>query len=157
MLSRHREQVAVERLKLASHRKKCKDKPEKYLGLVIDGMDQKKTRLPHFRRTPKSVDDVCFIQMHVVGCLIFNGDLKSQVFLNYPNLHNDGNLIVTIIHRIIINWEGDLPPVLYLQLDNTTRENKNNLLFAYLNLLVKKKYSKRLRSGFFLLGILMTR
>lgn len=38
----------LERAKLAKHRKKAYDEPEKYLGLVIDGMDQKKTELPHF-------------------------------------------------------------------------------------------------------------
>jgi len=39
--------------KLCKHQKKCYDNPNKYLGLIIDGMDQKKTLLPHFVRTPK--------------------------------------------------------------------------------------------------------
>src|SRR5450759_98273 len=47
-------------------------------------MDQKKTRLPHWPRPPKSVDKSCLLQMHVVGCLVFHGELFSKVFLNYP-------------------------------------------------------------------------
>lgn len=140
MLQKHRDQQSKEREKLAKHRKKCFSNPDKYLGIVIDGMDQKKTRLPHWPRPPKSVDETCLIQMHVVGCLVFSGTLFSRVFLNYPVLHNDGNLTITILQRVFHEWEdkpGGLPLVLYLQLDNTSRENKNNLLFAYLHMLIR--------------------
>jgi hypothetical protein len=155
MLAKHREQQSLEREKLAKHRKKCFSNPEKYIGIVIDGMDQKKTRLPHWPRTPKSVDESCLLQMHVVGSLVFHGELHSRVFLNYPNLHNDGNLTITILQRILNEWEerpGGLPPVLYLQLDNTSRENKNNLLMAYLHMLVKLKVFKKVKIGFLLVG-----
>lgn len=141
MLQKHREQQSKEREKLAKHRKKCFSNPDKYIGIVIDGMDQKKTRLPHWPRPPKSVEESCLVQMHVVGCLVFNGILHSRVFLNYPNLHNDANLTITILQKVLLEWvarpEG-LPGVLYLQLDNTSRENKNTLLFTYLQILVSK-------------------
>ena len=155
LLAKHRKQQSLERLKLAKHRKKCFENPEKYMGIVIDGMDQKKTRLPHWPRPPKSVDESCLLQMHVVGCLIFHGELYSKVFLNYPSLHNDGNLIITIMQRILNQWEarpGGLPPVLYLQLDNTPRENKNNLLFTYLHMLVAKGVFKKIKVGFLIVG-----
>jgi hypothetical protein len=45
-----------------------------------------------------------------------------------------------------------LPPVLYLQLDNTSRENKNNLLFLYLHMLVLKGMFKKIKVGFLLIG-----
>src|SRR5450759_3449135 len=125
------------------------------MGIVIDGMDQKKTRLPHCPRTPKSMDESCLLQMHVVGCLVFNKELHSRVFLNYPNLHNDGNLTITILQRVLNEWEereGGLPPVLYLQLDNTSRENKNNLLMTYLHMLLRKKVFKKIKIGFLLVG-----
>lgn len=155
MLRKHRDQQSQEREKLAKHRRKCFSNPEKYMGIVIDGMDQKKTRLPHWPRPPKSIDESCLVQLHVVGCLVFNGELHSRVFLNYPNLHNDGNLTVTILQRVLNEWEqrpGGLPPVFYLQLDNTSRENKNNLLMTYLHMLVKKKVFKKIKVGFLLVG-----
>ena len=155
LLQKHREQQSLERLKLAKHRKKCYANPAKYMGIVIDGMDQKKTRLPHWPRPPKSIDESCLLQMHVVGCLVFHGELHSRVFLNYPSLHNDGNLIVTIMQRIFNEWEnksGGLPPILYLQLDNTSRENKNNLLFTYLHLLVVHKVFRKIKLGFLIVG-----
>ena len=160
MLQKHWEQQSLERLKLAKYRKRCFAHPDKYIGIVIDGMDQKKTRLPHWPRPPKSVDESCLLQMHVVGCLIFHSQLHSKVFLNYPTLHNDGNLIITIMQRILNEWEnklGGIPPILYLQLDNTSRENKNNLLFTYLHMLLVKKVFKKINLDFFWLVTRMIR
>ena len=137
---------------MAKHRKKCLEKKEKYLGLVIDGMDQKKTMLPHFMRPPKNLKEENFIQLHVVGALIFNGVMSSRIFINFPNIHNDPNLTITIIQNIIETWQGELPPVLYLQLDNTSRENKNQVLLAYLNMLVQRKIFKKVKLGFLLVG-----
>eukprot|EP01018_Ginkgo_biloba_P024744 Gb_03948 [translate_table: standard] len=74
-LQEHREQQACERQKLYKHRKKCYDSPHKYMGLIIDGMDQKKTVLPHFAHIPKNMKEENFIQMHLVGCLVFNGHI----------------------------------------------------------------------------------
>jgi hypothetical protein len=50
LLTKHLEQQTTERKKLSKHRKKCLANPKKYIGIVIDGMDQKKTRLPHWSR-----------------------------------------------------------------------------------------------------------
>lgn len=130
---------------LPKHKKKCLNYKEKYLGSVIDGMAQTKTSIPHFIRSPKSLKEENFIQLHVVGALVLNVVLTSRVaFINFPNIHNDPNPTVIIIHKIISDWSGVLPVVLYLQLDNTCRENKNHVLLAYLCMLVQKKTLKKL-------------
>ena len=92
------------------------------------------------------------MQLHVVGGLIFNGVMTSRVFINFPNLHNDPNLTVTVIQKILIEWEGELPSTLYVQLDNTPQENKNHVLIAYLSMLVEKKVFKKVKLGFLLVG-----
>src|SRR5450759_2676719 len=152
LLNDHRRAQGVERVKLAKHREKCYKSPEKYLGICIDGMDQKKTELPHFLRCPKNMDEKYFIPIHVVRCLVINGTLRSKVFLNYPNVHNDSNLTIHVIQHILNTWEGELPPVLYVQLDNTSRENKNKYTMAYSNMLVEKKIFKKIKIGFLLVG-----
>ena len=151
-LKLHREQQTQERMKLAKHRQKSKEQGNKYIHITIDGMDQKKTRLPHWPRPPKNVDESSLIQLHLVGCLVTCVQKQAMVFLNYPTLHNDGNLTITIIQHVLKEWDGRLPSILYLQLDNTARENKNNLLLAYLNMLVRKRIFKKIKLGFLIVG-----
>jgi hypothetical protein len=115
-------------MKLKKHRQKCYWESCKYVGLYIDGMDQKKTELPHFTKVPKNMD------------------------INYPNFHNDSNLTIHVIQDILNGWEGDLPLVLYLQLDNTSKENKNKFLIAYLHMLVEREVFKKIKVGFLMVG-----
>lgn len=53
-----------ERKKYYKHQKKAESNPDKYLSIIIDGMDQSKTHLPHW------------IQCSKVGGVLF---LASQV------------------------------------------------------------------------------
>ena len=98
--------------------------------LMIVHMDQKKTCLPHFTRNPKDITDECLVQMPLVGCLSYHGVVKPWVFLTYPNVHDDPNLTITIINRVLQSWSGTLPEVLYVQLDNTVRENTTSFILS---------------------------
>ena len=69
--------------------------------------------------------------------MVFNGKMLPRVYFTTPNIHNDENLKLTIIHDVISHWSSNLSEVLYLQLDNTCRENKNHIIFGYLNMLVE--------------------
>ncbi|KAL3691760.1 hypothetical protein R1sor_005411 [Riccia sorocarpa] len=55
-LKLHRKQYAEERAVAGRHRWKALDSPKDCAYIPIDGMDQKKTALPHFSKQPKSVD-----------------------------------------------------------------------------------------------------
>lgn len=131
---------------------KSYDKPHKYLMISLDGMDQKKTELPHYKRLPKSLDAASLIGVHVVGVLVMNGGLRTRAYMTYGNFRNDPNLTVAVIQDVINNWEGELPEVLYLQMDNTAAQNKNNTVLAYLNMLVEHGIFKKVKVGFLLVG-----
>ena len=45
-----------------------------------------------------------------------------------------------------------MPPVLYVQLDNTVRENKNSIVFGYLSMLVKKGVFRKVKFNFIPVG-----
>ena len=59
LLKEHWESQVLERSKAMHHRQKALQSPEQ-----LDGMDQKKTCLPYFRRLPKDIGDECLVQMH---------------------------------------------------------------------------------------------
>ncbi|KAL3697175.1 hypothetical protein R1sor_011251 [Riccia sorocarpa] len=151
-LKLHRKQHAEERAAAGRRRWKALDSPKDCAYIQIDGMDQKKTALPHFAKQPKSVDGAALVGVHLVGAMIFHGKLQTHAFLTYNNLKSDSNLTITVLQKIFLEWEGTLPPTLYLQLDNTVRENKNNILFAYLAMLLENKVFTKIKLGFLLVG-----
>lgn len=128
------------------------DKPHKYMMLSLDGMDQKKTELPHYKRLPKSLDSSALIGVHVVGVLVMNGRLQTKAYMTCGNIRNDPNLTIAVIQDVISNWVGALPDVLYLQMDNTSAQNKNSSVLAYLNMLVDRGIFVKVKVGFLLVG-----
>ena len=56
-LQDHRDAQALEQRKSMHHKEKSLKKPEKYMCLMIDGMDKKNTCLPQLRKLPKDLND----------------------------------------------------------------------------------------------------
>jgi hypothetical protein len=150
-LQEHRKQQSSERKQLYKHQNKCYDAPNKFICMIIEGMD-KKTLLPHFVCTPKHLQEENFIQFHLVGFMVFNGNICPRVYFTTPNIHNDANMTITIIHNMITHWYGNLPQVLYLQLDNSSHENKNQIVFGYLMMLLELGIFQKVKVGFLLVG-----
>ena len=118
----------------------------------MDRKKKKKTVLPHFVPVPKNLEEEICIQFHLVSCMDFNGHMSPRVYFTARNIQNDANLTITIVHHALSHWPGDLPEVLYFQFDNTSRENKNQVLFSYLNMLVELGLFKKGKVGFLLVG-----
>ncbi|XP_078608286.1 uncharacterized protein LOC144880140 [Branchiostoma floridae x Branchiostoma japonicum] len=117
-------------------------------------MDQKKTSLPHY--TEKIKDDTGKpMGTHVTGAISHGSD---SIFagIDVQNVPHDSNLTITIIMKVLQHEAqkrgGSLPPVLYLQLDNSYRENKNCFVFAFCSELVRQKVVKKVKIGFLLVG-----
>ncbi|KAL3687029.1 hypothetical protein R1sor_013338 [Riccia sorocarpa] len=68
-LQLHRKQQAEERAAAGRRRWKALDTPKDCAYIQIDGMDQKKTALPHFSKKPKSVDGAALVGVHLVGAM----------------------------------------------------------------------------------------
>ncbi|KAL3679359.1 hypothetical protein R1sor_022315 [Riccia sorocarpa] len=151
-LKLHRQQQGEERATSGRRHNKSLHCPEEDAYISIDGMDQNNTILPHFVKVPKSLDLASLVGVHLVGAMIYHRTFRTKVFATYKNVRSDSNLTVSIIHRIIMDWEGPLPPTLYIQLDNTVRENKNANVFAYLAMLIDKKIFRKIKVGFLMVG-----
>ena len=111
LLEDHRQAQALERKKSMHHREKSLKKPEQYMCLMIDGMDQKKMCLPDLRQLLKDLNDKCLVQMHLVGCFAYNGIVKPHAFITYPNVHNDPNLTFTMIQNGSVELGGTRYPL----------------------------------------------
>jgi hypothetical protein len=126
------------RQKYYKHREKARRFPERYLSLILDGMEKRKTVYPRWPNAPTSLELLRKLPQHTYGVLA-HGHQPSLFIVDGQKGKGGANLTVTVLDRWIANFldEGKvLPPVLYLQLDNTGSDNKNYGVMAYLQNLV---------------------
>ena len=128
---------------------------KKYMSMIVDGMTQKTTALPHFERTPAWVgrDE---LGVHVIGSII--QDLGIHMEFSYQNIGDNTNVLIDNIHKGVQRMhahrtaQGEpFPEVLYLQLDNVNH-NKSKNLFTYLSYLVETEVFRKIKVNYLLVG-----
>ena len=75
-----------------------------------------------------------FYRTHLTGAI--NHGFGAHCLIDLLTWPHDANLIINVLVDVILKRER-LPPVLYLQLDITARENKNKYVMAFLAYLVQ--------------------
>lgn len=154
MKRKHYNLVKAERKEMEARQHRAKTQPDLYLYMEADSMDQDKTSLPALKRYPKDFDDNGRMKFHLTAVKVPSMNAVYE-YLYTKNLQHDANTTVTVLDQVLNRVKearGCLPPTLYLQLDNTCRENKNKTVFAYLSLLVKQGVFKRIYLGFLPVG-----
>lgn len=135
----HRQQVTLARKRLFVRECLAKAFPSKFLMFYADGMDIKKSNLPRTRALThtKGVDqageplDVKLLGLHSVG-RGFHG------YWVFPHFASNNNVTLTaVLHyfKHVIDSEGSLPPYIFVQFDNSGKDNKSVAMmcfFAYL-------------------------
>ena len=89
-------------------------------------MDQDSGHIPNWG----DADDSDQIGIKVNGTIAHGREESRRVFLSYNQPGNTNTVIETIIRTIVDLYGGELkkvPPILFLQLDNTSSTNKNNI------------------------------
>ena len=115
------------------------------ISIIIDGMDQSATNLPHQKKISKSTVNLWHLRTHFTGAIV-HGDC-SEGFLDYLQYPHDPNLTINVLLRLLVRRFRDLaatgvPDKLYVQLDNCGRENKNQWVLAFMALLVQEDIFK---------------
>ena len=110
---------------------RCREHPDKYLCVILDGMDQNKTNIPWFN-TGESPDGMT---VRIIGAIVHSQQKKTHAYL-VTHHTKETNTMIDVLRRVLESRET-LPRVLVLQLDNTSQENKNNHMFAFLAGLVE--------------------
>ena len=135
----------TERRKYYHHREKSRSEPQKYLAIIIDGMDQNKTNIPNQTRKPKSTQNLWHLRTHLTGGLAHtrapNGK-HAFAFYDLLQWAHNCNLTIHVLLSILVELQR-LPGTLYLQLDNCSRENKNKYFLAFCALMVQLRIFKK--------------
>lgn len=134
-----------ERLKYYHHVSKSRSCPRKWCSIILDGMDQSKTSLLRLKRDTSASAKFNPLKMAVISVLCHSHKPYCQTF-TFPNdFPKDSSMTVEILVRALqaIKATSGLADCLYLQLDNTVRENKNTTVFVFLCLLISKGLFKK--------------
>lgn len=132
----------TERKKYHHHREKARANPTKCFTVIIDGMDQAKTNLPNTKIIAKSTSALWRLRTHVTGILVHTkapfGKL-AFAFVDLLQWPHDSNLTITLLMNVFQEFQKTypLPSTLYLQMDNTARENKNKYVLGFCAALVE--------------------
>uniref|UniRef100_A0A8W8MH47 DUF7869 domain-containing protein n=1 Tax=Magallana gigas TaxID=29159 RepID=A0A8W8MH47_MAGGI len=114
----------LERQKYYKHQQKAKSYPNRYLSLfIIDGMDQSKTQLPHFVHAIKFTSAMWRLRVRLVGVIVHG--IGVYAFFDLFEYSHSTNLTLSVLLSVIYMSRESPPDVLYLQMDNCARENKN--------------------------------
>ena len=122
------------------HRLKTRQNPSKYVCIVQDGMDQAKLLLPRLAVIAHAYANARQLRTHLTGILNHGRQPKGYFDLfQYPH---DSNMTINILLLELQSMDF-IPDVLYLQVDNCWRENKNQFLLNFLAVLVKLDIFKK--------------
>ena len=69
------------------------------MSIIIDGMDQNSTNLPHCKRMQKSDSNLWHFRTHLTGCIVHGH--QSYVFLDCMQWPHDPNLTIQVLSQVI--------------------------------------------------------
>lgn len=149
-ISPHFHLYRTERKKYHHHREKSRSQPTKCVTIIIDGMDQAKTNLPNTKIIAKSTSSLWRLRTHVTGILLHTKAPYGKLAFAFVDLlqwPHDSNLTITLLLNAILEFQknNSLPSTLYLQMDNTARENKNKYVLGFCAALVELRIFQKVK------------
>jgi hypothetical protein len=153
----HLKHQRCQRGKFYKHVQKGIERPDLYLSIIIDAMDQQKTQLPHAARFSKKTKDGVFLKQKLVGAMVHG--MGTWLYVSSPPVATGSNLtihallktLVEVGNRRVASGMDRYPPTLYLQLDNAN-DNKSFALLALCDLLVTAGLFRKIKVSFLLVG-----
>lgn len=149
----HLEEQQLEREAYYVRRAQAEMRPNAILSVILDGMDQNKSDLPHYALwNAPSGSGQMKLKTHIMGSIVHGRG--KYFFVDHREIPHDTNLSLSCLLKILAqeSQDGTLPATLYVQLDNTTRENKNKYFLGMMAYLVKKGYLEEVYISFLFVG-----
>jgi hypothetical protein len=103
------------------------------LTIFLDGMDQKKTDLPQLSLTKGEDLGIYQLKVRLIGGLLyFRSVTPFGFFFDGNRFRCDTNSNLECLRRIL-EYIGidNLPETIYIQLDNTNKDNKNYIFLSF--------------------------
>jgi len=133
----HFEFIKAERGSYYGRRSFAVSRPDKALSIIIDGADWYNYAVPYFATTTHESSKLYRAALYLMGVISHGRSTKCFIV---PGIFKQGtNVVLDVLVRTLQDMKDDgeiLPETLYLQLDNTAKQNKNKYLIGFLGYLV---------------------
>jgi hypothetical protein len=149
----HLTDIKRERSCYYQNRLRGANQQDQYLSMIIDGANQANHAVPHSVEKSHVSDTAWKMQLHLMGVIVHGRG--TWAFTCPPHVAQGNNMTIAAIWEVICDIfkkDGKLPPVLLLQLDNTSKQCKGKYLFGFLGLLVSWGLFDKVIVGFLAVG-----
>lgn len=153
-LSAHLKVMAEERRSYTMRMDRTIKYPRRNCSIVVDGADQKSYGLPHFIFDTKS-DKGHKMKVKCIGVLEHLKEKSLTLFTMTEEFESGANHVLEFVHRVLNCKKallGKRPQIIYVQVDNCTRENKNRYFMAYFEMFVGRGVLMEVQISFLPVG-----
>lgn len=127
----HQQQIMNDRRAYYAARLQSKDN-DHHVCIIADGMDQNKTRLI------EDIEDQ-ISNVRLFGIIIHKRPLVNRIFVQDRRFISDSNILIETLFTTLEPYFGE-HRTLYLQLDNCSKDNKNNHVIKFCCALVHLRW-----------------
>lgn len=149
----HIDYVTAERMCYQLKRDRARLQDSDFCSIIVDGADQSAFGIPHFTTCTKNQRGNA-LKVKLVGLLEHCIENELLLYTMTEEQQTGANHIIEAIHRFLNakRAKGCLPPSLFVQLDNCSRENKNHFFMSYMEFLVSARVFDVVECGFLPVG-----
>ena len=119
------------------HRNEAISASKSSFSAISDGADQSAFECPHYWIKDKSSAAAYKLSVYGIGVLVHKESVAAFTYLS--NIKQGTNVTIEALHLVLeryIEYWGLLPPAMYIQLYNTSKQCKNHFMVGYLACLV---------------------
>ena len=152
---KHKRFVRDERSTYWFRRKRAIRFPAEYLSVIMDGADQSAFGVPHFREKDHLTQGCANLTVRLMGIIVHGVGCWAYTYLDHVRSGANATLdcLVRTLTAIKAAGEGrSLPRKLYLQLDNTCKQNKNRFVIAWMCFFVEYNIFEEVTMSFLPVG-----
>lgn len=127
--------------------------PGKCLSVIIDGAESSRYKVPYTCDTSHTTAAAWKPKLHVMGALVHGFGAYAALYTDACKAgHNVTCQALLQVLKLVAARRGGLPPHLYLQLDNTTRQCKGKFIGGFLGVLILIGVFKSITVGYLPVG-----
>ena len=126
--------VCLLRRKYYNHRQKARGEPHNYVTVIIDGMDQNKTNIPHLLHSTKSSQNVWRLRTLLTGVLVHTKSATCKQafgFYDIMQFSHDSNHTINALLKVLTGLFLSGDPLLRILYVHCFPENKNKDIFHF--------------------------